>query len=230
MDRMPAYDVLIVQRFWSHVSVCHHGTACDKCCWPWLLAPHPKRGSGKFYPLVGQGITAPRFMWAITTGTLPAERRLYRRCPGGGHAACVNSAHFSLSLTRNDPQYDEERREQAKRRRRARSLDHQGRRTPAENSAKNRARRARKLHAPLNDFTAAQWQEMQAAYGHRCVYCDKLRKGKLTQDHIIPLSTGGSHTARNIVPACRSCNSQKGRGAVLKPIQPVLLMTAPAKT
>ena len=89
------------------------------------------------------------------------------------------------------------------------------------------ARRARKANAPINDFTAAQWREMQAAYDHRCVYCGKRAKGHLTQDHILALSQGGSHTLSNIVPACRSCNSRKGTRPPPIPVQPLLLLDGP---
>lgn len=95
---------------------------------------------------------------------------------------------------------------------------------PEKKRAADTRRRARKLNAPVNDFTAQQWRDMQAAYDYRCAYCDKRRKGKLTQDHITPLSKGGSHTASNIVPACKSCNSRKQAGPVLNPVQPLLLV------
>lgn len=73
--------------------------------------------------------------------------------------------------------------------------------------ANRRARMAR----VLCDITPAQWEEIKTAYGRRCAYCgDQLRA--LTQDHVIPLSKGGSHTASNIVPACKPCNSRKGTG------------------
>ena len=90
-------------------------------------------------------------------------------------------------------------------------------------------RRAQKKQAPQNDFTAAQWKEMQAAYDHRCAYCGKRAKGHLTQDHITPLSKGGSHTTANIIPACRKCNSKKFTGAPLCPVQPLLLTISPSK-
>jgi 5-methylcytosine-specific restriction endonuclease McrA len=32
----------------------------------------------------------------------------------------------------------------------------------------------------------------------------------------VPLSRGGSHTASNIVPACRSCNSSKGARSLMQ--------------
>jgi 5-methylcytosine-specific restriction endonuclease McrA len=90
-------------------------------------------------------------------------------------------------------------------------------------------RRARKAAAPVNDFTAAQWKELQEAFDHRCAYCGKRAKGRLTRDHIVPLSKGGPHTLSNIVPACSSCNSRKNVKPPLKPVQPLLLTLAPAK-
>lgn len=77
--------------------------------------------------------------------------------------------------------------------------------------------------------THLEERRARARHQYRCVYCGKRAKGKLTQDHIPPLSKGGSHTASNIVPACCSCNSRKAAGAVLIPVQPLLLTLAPPK-
>jgi 5-methylcytosine-specific restriction endonuclease McrA len=85
-------------------------------------------------------------------------------------------------------------------------------------------RRARKIGAPVCDFTAAQWQDMKTLYQNRCVYCGK-GKQRLTQDHVIPLSRGGSHTWDNIVPACASCNRSKWTNAPLIPVQGFLQMS-----
>jgi 5-methylcytosine-specific restriction endonuclease McrA len=90
-------------------------------------------------------------------------------------------------------------------------------------AAINRRRRAALSHAPINDFDGPQWESMKEQYGHRCVYCDRKMQ-RLTQDHIVPLSKGGAHTARNIVPACRSCNAKKGVGLPLRPIQSLLFL------
>jgi 5-methylcytosine-specific restriction endonuclease McrA len=90
-------------------------------------------------------------------------------------------------------------------------------------------RRARVAQVAINDFTALQWAEMQAAQAHRCYYCHKRCKGKLTQDHILPLSKGGSHTLHNVIGACRSCNSRKNDRSAPKPVQPFLLTIAAAK-
>lgn len=84
-------------------------------------------------------------------------------------------------------------------------------------------RRARLKGAPVSDLTAAQWKAIQEAADHCCAYCGKRRKGKLTQDHITPLSKGGNHTASNVVPACGPCNSTKHTGPPLRPVQPLLL-------
>ncbi len=83
--------------------------------------------------------------------------------------------------------------------------------------------RANKQNAPVNDFTAAQWRLMQEICDHRCAYCGKRAKGHLHREHLTPLSNGGSNTWSNILPACRSCNSRKGTGSVLKAVQPLLL-------
>lgn len=96
---------------------------------------------------------------------------------------------------------------------------------PEARRALNKRWRARKARAPINDLTAAQWEAMKIAYGYRCVYCG-TKMQRLTQDHITPLSRGGSHTYTNIVPACRSCNSKKGVKAPFVPIQPLLLIVA----
>jgi 5-methylcytosine-specific restriction endonuclease McrA len=44
--------------------------------------------------------------------------------------------------------------------------------------------------------------------GHKCQYCGATRK--LTIDHVIPKSKGGSDDWDNLVVACSSCNTKKG--------------------
>jgi 5-methylcytosine-specific restriction endonuclease McrA len=44
-----------------------------------------------------------------------------------------------------------------------------------------------------------------------CFYCGKaLSRRRATKDHVIPRSKGGSNAQKNIVDACRKCNSEKG--------------------
>lgn len=57
-------------------------------------------------------------------------------------------------------------------------------------------------------LTQEQWDDVLKAFNHCCAYC--LQPKKLTMDHVIPVSKGGPHTAENVVPSCKSCNSRKG--------------------
>ena len=91
-----------------------------------------------------------------------------------------------------------------------------------EHNERGRRRRALKANAPINDLTPAQWVMIKNHYKHSCVYCGK-KSQRLTQDHVIPLSKGGSHTLSNVAPACKSCNSKKRDRAPLVPVQPLLL-------
>lgn len=90
-------------------------------------------------------------------------------------------------------------------------------------------RHAHEMGAPVVDLTHAQWMEIQEMQKHRCYYCGKRCKGKLTQDHILPLSQGGSHTLHNVIGACQSCNARKWTKPPPIPVQPLLLTVAPAK-
>ena len=59
--------------------------------------------------------------------------------------------------------------------------------------------------------SAAEWQEILDFYGNKCLRCEKLAADcTLTQDHVIPVSKGGSHWPENLQPLCRPCNSAKG--------------------
>ena len=117
------------------------------------------------------------------------------------------------------PEYDAANREKKRQQERERYAD-----DPTQKIASAHRHRARKLQAPVCDFTLSQWQAIQEAYKYCCAYCGKQVLDGLTQDHIIPLSKGGSHTYTNIVPACRSCNSKKGVKNPLIPVQPFLLL------
>jgi hypothetical protein len=46
-----------------------------------------------------------------------------------------------------------------------------------------------------------------------CAYCDAA--GPLTVDHLLPRISGGTDDGHNLVRACRSCNSSKGRRDLL---------------
>lgn len=60
----------------------------------------------------------------------------------------------------------------------------------------------------IADLSIEEWLALLAAYKYRCAYCRGT--GALSLDHVVPLSRGGATTLRNVVPACRTCNSRKG--------------------
>lgn len=67
-------------------------------------------------------------------------------------------------------------------------------------------RRAREVDAP-GHFTAGEWLELQEKQKNLCAGC--FLPKKLTVDHIVPLSKGGSNYIGNIQGLCLSCNSRK---------------------
>lgn len=71
----------------------------------------------------------------------------------------------------------------------------------------------RLVNCEVNDFKPRQWVPILKQFDYTCVYCMK-RTGRLTKDHVIPLHRGGNHTEANLVPACRSCNSSKGKSTL----------------
>lgn len=56
-------------------------------------------------------------------------------------------------------------------------------------------------------FTIDQWNELVKMAEGKCVACGI--KGKLTIDHIIPISKGGDSFITNIQPLCGPCNIRK---------------------
>lgn len=55
-----------------------------------------------------------------------------------------------------------------------------------------------------------EWETLKAQYNWTCPNCNKQEPNiKLTRDHIIAVSRGGSDNIENIQPLCVSCNSRK---------------------
>ena len=72
-----------------------------------------------------------------------------------------------------------------------------------------RERRIRKLNA-TGFHTLGEWENLKAQYNWTCPGCGKKEpKIKLEEDHVIPLTKGGSDNIENIQPLCRSCNAKK---------------------
>lgn len=75
-----------------------------------------------------------------------------------------------------------------------------------QSSFHSRKRRAIKLGSNTS-FTEQQWKDLCNKYGNRCLRCGK--KTKLTRDHVVPLTRGGSNDISNIQPLCSTCNHKK---------------------
>lgn len=70
--------------------------------------------------------------------------------------------------------------------------------------------RARKNGA-IGSHTLEEWELLKKQYGYKCAICSKGEPEiKLEEDHIVPLSRGGSDYIENIQPVCHNCNSAKG--------------------
>jgi 5-methylcytosine-specific restriction protein A len=56
----------------------------------------------------------------------------------------------------------------------------------------------------------SSWWQNKIANGCQCYYCgNDLTAKSATMDHLLPISQGGKSTKNNVVPCCKSCNSQK---------------------
>lgn len=69
-------------------------------------------------------------------------------------------------------------------------------------------RRALKLNAE-GTFSTEEFIQLCDYHEWVCLWCE-YRFDKLSADHVVPLSKGGSNHIANIQPLCGPCNSSKG--------------------
>ena len=68
----------------------------------------------------------------------------------------------------------------------------------------------KRKRAAEGEHSYGEWELLKKQYGYRCPMCLKYEPEiKLTEDHIIPLSKGGSDWIENIQPLCLKCNMKK---------------------
>jgi len=70
-----------------------------------------------------------------------------------------------------------------------------------------KARRYAREKGAIGDHSLEEWENLKIEFNNKCAFCRK--QVKLTKDHIIPLSEGGTDFIDNIQPLCKSCNSKK---------------------
>jgi 5-methylcytosine-specific restriction endonuclease McrA len=73
---------------------------------------------------------------------------------------------------------------------------------------KRRYKAKRKVWEMSGSFTQDEWDALCEFYENKCLSCGRADV-KLTVDHVVPLSKGGSNMIDNIQPLCGSCNSSK---------------------
>lgn len=80
------------------------------------------------------------------------------------------------------------------------------------NWLKNKRNRVKKrLNEAGSSHTFEDWEFIKESFGFCCAGCGSSETDVLlTEDHIIPLSKGGTDNKDNIQPLCQSCNSKKG--------------------
>lgn len=73
----------------------------------------------------------------------------------------------------------------------------------------SKKRRAR-INGAEGTHSETEWAELKKKYNYMCLCCKAQEPFvKLCEDHIVPLSVGGSNDISNIQPLCKSCNSRK---------------------
>jgi 5-methylcytosine-specific restriction endonuclease McrA len=76
-----------------------------------------------------------------------------------------------------------------------------------DNIAHLKARRHALEKGAEGNHTLQEWNKLKKKFNNCCVICREDKK--LTKDHIIPLSKGGTDYINNIQPLCKNCNSKK---------------------
>lgn len=72
-----------------------------------------------------------------------------------------------------------------------------------------KAKRKALEHGAGGSYTWTQVIGLFLKFDRCCAYCRQPIAGQPDPDHVVPLSRGGSNSLTNILPSCRTCNSEK---------------------
>lgn len=74
-------------------------------------------------------------------------------------------------------------------------------------------RRTHNKRANGGTYSIKEWKELCDRFGNVCLDCGE--KKKLTIDHVIPVTKGGTNFIDNLQPLCMTCNLKKGNRIVV---------------
>lgn len=156
---------------------------------------------------VARGNTSPRIL------NTHCQRcgKVFERLRAGKKYCSVTCKKMAGNL-RNGPS-NAERYQRERDKRLAYAIDY-ARSHPEVGQATKRRRRAAVQSNGLYRFNGKDWKRCMDRFGGKCFYCGE--KKRLSMDHVVPVSRGGSHGAGNIVPACVSCNASKNSSFVVE--------------
>ena len=65
------------------------------------------------------------------------------------------------------------------------------------------------------EYTNIEWNNTLNNFNNSCAYCGDTNS-KLTVEHVIPVSMGGSSFIFNLIPSCIECNHRKNAIALIE--------------
>jgi len=74
-----------------------------------------------------------------------------------------------------------------------------------ENISHLKSRRYAREKNAEGSHSLQEWNELKEKFNQKCAICGEFKK--LTKDHVIPLSKGGTDYISNIQPLCKNCNN-----------------------
>lgn len=140
--------------------------------------------------------------------------RLDKRKAGGASSYCLECDSILVSARRM--RYHERHRDTINQKQRERKATAEFKAWEAGYRQRPHVKHAYKLrdkvrpHKRRTDgdgLSRTTWLALLEAFGHRCCYCRV--GGKMTIEHLTPVSRGGLNEIGNLAPACGPCNGKK---------------------